>query len=130
MALVSASCLVASIISPCCDAIRDKFAEWRSKRVPTTSNGWSLVVKSSALAKAWYVLMNLAPPDGINEVLRCLDKEAWAFFEADNYSSSGKRVVGGRDKPDGEDSLRGGSGGFGHRFAAAWARLRAAFGDG
>ena len=30
----------------------------------------------------------------------------------------------------GEDSLRGGSGGFGHRFAAAWARLRAAFGDG
>ena len=30
----------------------------------------------------------------------------------------------------GEDSLWGGSGGFGHRFAAAWARLRAAFGDG
>ena len=44
--------------------------------------------------------------------------------------AGGRWIGSGAGFSWGEDSLRGGSGGFGHRFAAAWARLRAAFGDG
>ena len=42
----------------------------------------------------------------------------------------GGRGVGGVGGGVGEGNARGGREGLGHRFAAAWVRVRAAFGDG
>ena len=70
--------------------VRDKLAEWRSRRVPTTSYGRNLVVKNSAMPKAWYMVPAQMPPGGLDPFLRDLDSEAWSFFEANNYGSGGR----------------------------------------
>ena len=71
-------------------AIKSKFDEWRSKRIPSTANGKSLVIKNSCLAKAWYLVTNQAPPLGINRYMREWEKEAWIFFEDTNFCSAGR----------------------------------------
>jgi hypothetical protein len=54
------------------EKVKDKFNEWRSKRIPTTAQGKNLVIKNSCLSKAWHVINNQSPLGGINRIsVRC-----------------------------------------------------------
>ena len=71
-------------------AVEDKFGEWCSKRVPTTSNGRNLVIRNSVLSKVWYLFYNQCPPGGYDARLLAWDKAQWSFFDSGNYGSRGR----------------------------------------
>ena len=63
-------------------AITGCFTNWRTRSMPKTGYGRTLVIKSSAMSRAWYLVSNGTPPDSksLDEYMAEWRQHAWDFY--------------------------------------------------
>ena len=62
-------------------AIAGCFADWRARCMPKTGYGRTLVIKASAMSRAWYLVSNGMPPNSksLNAYMQEWRRLCWDF---------------------------------------------------
>jgi len=77
--------------------IRERYTRWTAAGTPKTIGGRNIVIKSSVMALAWFLVQHQIPPD-FDHMMEVWYKNTWEFFEVGSTSTANQAPPGNRNR--------------------------------